>query len=384
MNKKTTRKQQYTETTTNLYLAFELGAPKWKLAFSIGLGQKPRLRNINQRDLVALQKEIGAAKKRFHLPADTAVLSCYEAGRDGFWLHRHLTSIGVENSVVDSSSIEVNRRKRRAKTDRLDAEKLVQMLIRFHFLEDRKVWSVVCVPSPEAEDRRQMHRERYALKKERDRAMNRIRGLLATEGIRFSGTMNLTDERLASIRLWDGSCLPTRLRNRLKREWEHVMFLKNQLAALEQERRNEMKQAEEPDVEKIKALQILRGIGDVGSWVIVREFFGWRKFRNRKEVGSLAGYTGTPYDSGTGKKEQGISKAGNRYIRRVMVELSWSWLRFQPDSALTQWFNERFADGGKKARKVGIVAVARKLLIALWRFLEWGVIPDGAQLKAKA
>jgi transposase len=384
VNKKTTRKQQYNETMTNLYLAFELGAPKWKLAFSTGLGQKPRLRNIEARDMVSLEKEISAAKKRFHLPADTAVVSCYEAGRDGFWLHRHLTSMGIENSVVDSSSIEVNRRKRRAKTDRLDAEKLAQMLIRYHFLGDRKVWSVVCAPSPEAEDRRQMHRERYALKKEIDRAMNRIRGLLATQGIRISGAMNLTDERLKSIRLWDGSCLPARLRNRLKREWAHVMFLKNQLAALEKERRDEMKQAEEPDVEKIKTLQILRGIGDVGSWVIVREFFGWRKFKNRKEVGSLAGYTGTPYDSGTGKREQGISKAGNRYIRRVMVELSWSWIRFQPDSVLTQWFNERFAEGGKKARKVGIVAVARKLLIALWRFLEWGVIPDGAELKATA
>jgi len=384
VNKKTTRKQQYTETVSDLYLAFELGAPKWKLAFSIGLGQKPRLRNINVRDLGALQKEIAAAKKRFHLPSDTRVLSCYEAGRDGFWLHRYLTSIGIENSVVDSSSIEVNRRKRRAKTDRLDAEKLVQMLIRFHFFGDRKVWSVVRVPSPEEEDRRQMHRERYALKKERNRTMNRIRGLLATQGIRLGCAMNLADRELASIQLWDGSLLPARLRNRLKREWQHVMFIKDQLAALERERSDEMRQAKEPDLEKIKGLQVLRGIGEVSSWVIVREFFGWRKFQNRKEIGSLAGFTGTPYDSGTGKKEQGISKAGNRHIRSVAVELAWSWIRFQPDSVITQWFKKRFADGGKRARKVGIVAVARRLLIALWRFLEWGVIPDGAELKATA
>lgn len=384
MNKKTTRKQQYTETMSNLYLAFELGAPKWKLAFSIGLGQKPRLRNINVRDLGALEKEIAAAKKRFHLPTEARVLSCYEAGRDGFWLHRYLTSIGIENSVVDSSSIEVNRRKRRAKTDRLDAEKLVQMLIRFHFLGDRKIWSVVCVPSPEEEDRRQMHRERYALKKERNRAMNRIRGLLATQGIRLGSGMSLTDQELASIRLWDGSFLPVRLRNRLKREWEHVTFLKNQLAELEREQSDEMRRAEEPDLEKIKGLQTLRGVGGISSWVLVREFFGWRKFNNRKEVGSLAGYTGTPYDSGTGKKEQGISKAGNRHIRNVAVELAWSWIRFQPDSVITQWFNRRFANAGKRGRKVGIVAVARRLLIALWRFLEWGVIPDGAELKATA
>lgn len=384
MNKKTTRKQQYTETISNLYLAFELGAPKWKLAFSTGLGQKPRLRNINIRDLKALEKEIAAAKKRFHLPTEARVLSCYEAGRDGFWLDRFLTSIGIENSVVDSSSIEVNRRKRRAKTDRLDAEKLVQMLIRFHFLGDRKVWSVVCVPSPEEEDRRQMHRERYALKKERNRTMNRIRGLLATQGIRLGSGISLTDRELASIRLWDGSFLPGRLRNRLKREWEHVTFLKNQLAELEREQSDEMRRAEEPDLEKIKGLQTLRGIGGISSWVLVREFFGWRKFNNRKEVGSLAGYTGTPYDSGTGKKEQGISKAGNRHIRNVAVELAWSWIRFQPDSVITQWFNKRFANAGKRGRKVGIVAVARRLLIALWRFLEWGVIPDGAELKATA
>jgi transposase len=229
-----------------------------------------------------------------------------------------------------------------------------------------------------------MHRERYALKKERNRAMNRIRGLLATQGIRLGSGMNLTDRELASIRLWDGSFLPARLRNRLKREWEHVTFLKNQLAELEREQSDEMRRAEEPDLEKIKGLQTLRGVGGISSWVLVREFFGWRKFSNRREVGSLTGYTGTPYDSGTGKKEQGISKAGNQHVRNVAVELAWSWIRFQPDSVITQWFNRRFADGGKRARKVGIVAVARRLLIALWRFLEWGVIPDGAELKATA
>jgi len=384
VNKKTTRIEQYSETTTNLYLAFELGSPNWKLAFSIGLAQKARLRTIAVQDLEALQKEIAAAKKRFHLPEETRVFSCYEAGRDGFWLHHHLTSSGVGNSVVDSSSIEVNRRKRRAKTDRLDAEKLVEMLIRFHYFGNKKIWSIVRVPSPEEEDRRQMHRERQALKKEKDRTMNRIRGLLATQGLRLGSTINLTEGKLASLRLWDKSPLPARLRNRLKREWDHVTFLKNQLAALEKERREEMRQAEEPDVEKIEALRKLRGIGAVSSWVMVREFFGWRKFRNAKEVGSLAGLTGTPFNSGTGKRDQGISKAGNRHIRGVTVELAWAWTRYQPKSALTQWFLERFAKGGKGARKVGIVAVARRLLIALWRFLEWGVIPEGAELKVNA
>lgn len=382
MNKKTTRKQQYNGMDSDLYLAFELGAPKWKLAFTVGLGQKPRIRNIPIHDRKALEKEIAAAKKRFHLTEDVRVVSCYEAGRDGFWLHRYLTSIGVENLVVDSSSIEVNRRKRRAKTDRLDAEKLVEMLIRYHFFGHKKIWSIVRVPSVEAEDRRQLHRERQALKKEKDRTMNRIRGLLATQGIRLGPRISLREKQLASLRLWDGSLLPGRLRNRLKREWEHMMFLKNQIATVEKERRDEIRRSEEPDVEKILMLRKLKGIGDVSSWVMVREYFGWRKFNNRKEVGSLSGLTGTPYDSGKGKREQGISKAGNRRVRSVAVELAWSWIRYQPGSKLTQWFMRRFAEGGKRARKVGIVGVARQLLIALWRFLQWGVIPDGAELKA--
>ena len=382
MNKKTTRKKQYNEKADELYMAFELGTPKWKLAFSIGLAQKPRIRNIEVRDLEALQKEIKAAKKRFHLSEDAKVFSCYEAGRDGFWLHRYLVSTGVENIIVDSSSIEVNRRKRRAKTDRLDAQKLVNMLIRFHLFQEKKIWSIVRVPSVEDEDRRQMHRERQALHKEKDRAMNRIRGLLATQGIRLGSRKTVTDEQIDALRLWDKSPLPERLQNRLRREWAHVAFLKDQIALLEKERRNEMKQAQEADVEKIQRLQSLKGIGDIGSWVTVREFFGWREFKNAKEVGSLAGYCGTPYDSGNEKHDQGMSKAGNRRIRAVGIELAWSWLRHQPNSALTQWYMRRFANGGKAARKIGIVALARKLLIAFWRYLEIGVVPDGAELKA--
>jgi transposase len=208
-----------------------------------------------------------------------------------------------------------------------------------------------------------------------------IEGLLATQGIRLGSRVSLTEKQLASFRLWDESPLPEKLRNRLKREWEHMMFLKSQIATIEKENREEMRQSEQPDVDKILSLRKLKGIGDVSSKIIVREFFGWREFKNRKEVGSLAGLTGTPYDSGNGKREQGISKAGNRRIRSVAIELSWSWIRHQPGSKLTQWFMRRFAEGGKRARKVGIVAVARQLLIALWKFLQWGVIPDGAELK---
>ncbi len=384
MKNKTTRREQYSGTDGDLYLAFELGSPNWILGFSVGMGHKPRRRAIAARDLQALQKEIVAAKKRFHLQEDARVLCCYEAGRDGFWLHRHLVCIGVDNIIVDSASIEVNRRRRRAKTDRLDVEKLLRMLIRFHLHGEKKIWSVVRVPSVEEEDRRQLHRERQAIKKEKDRTMNRIRGLLATQGIKIKPRQELTADRLAQIRTYSGSGLPERIRNRIQREWEHVAFLKNQLAAVEKERRMELRQGAEPDVEKIKALRKLKGIGDVGSWVIVREFFGWRKFRNRKEVGSLAGLTATPFNSGEGKKEQGISKAGSRHVRAIAIELAWTWTQFQPRSALTQWFMKRFAKGGTRSRKVGIVALARRLLITLWKFLETGVIPEGAELKANA
>ncbi len=384
MDKNTTRIKQYTENDSNLYFALELGGPNWKLAFSIGLGQNPRLRTIPPRDLEALFREIAAAKKRFHVSESARVFSCYEAGRDGFWLHRCLVSKGIENLIVDSASIEVNRRKRRAKTDRLDAQKLVSMLMR-HQGGERKVWSIVHVPTVEEEDRRQMHREREGLKKEIDRTKNRIRGLLATEGIRLEPRMNLSEEKLAAMRIKGSrSPLPARLRSRLKREWEHVIFLKSQLASLEKERREEVQRGEDPDLNKIKRMQTLKGIGEQSSWPVVREFFGWRTFKNRGEVGSLAGLTGTPHDSGDEKRDQGISKAGNRHIRGVMIEIAWSWIRYQPKSALTQWFINRFASGGKVARKIGIVAVARRLLIALWEFIEMGVIPEGAELKANA
>ncbi len=383
MNKKTTRVRQYSETQPTLYLALELGGPDWSLAFSIGLGQKARRRTIKAADLAGLKKELAAAKKRFDLPITSRVVSCYEAGRDGFWLHRYLIASGIENLVVDSSSIEVNRRRRRAKTDRLDAESLVRLLLRYDSLGERKVWSVVRVPSPEEEDRRQMHRERFALKKEKDRTNNQIKGLLATQGIRLS-SKDLSEKRLEAVRLWDGSPLPARLKLRLKRELALLVFLKEQMAALEGERKEELSRGEEPDLEKVEALQKLRGLGPTGSWVLVREFFGWRKFNNRKEVASLAGLTSTPFKSGKMEREQGISKAGNRRIRAVAIELAWSWTRFQPRSALTLWFRERFACAGKKARKVGIVALARRLLIELWRYLETGALPQGAELKQAA
>ena len=383
MSKRTTCNIEYSENRQALFLAFDLGESKWELGFTIGLGQKPRRRTIEGGDREALQEEIAAAKKRFGLPEDTRVKSCYEAGRDGFWLHRYLVSVGIDNIVVDSSSIEVNRRKRRAKTDSLDVGTLLSMLVRF-YLGDGKIWSVVRVPSVEEEDRRQLHRELRTLKKERTRTTNRIKGLLASQGIRVEGRLDLGDKRLDEMRLWDGQPLPAALKGRLEREWQHVLFLKKQIADLEAIRKSLLKGGKEPDIEKIQQLNKLQGIGIESSWVIVRELFGWRQFRNRRQVGSLIGLTPSPFNSGKTVREQGISKAGITHVRAVSIELSWSWIRHQPKSKLTRWYVERFADGGPRARKVGIVALARRLMIDLWRFLEYGVVPEGAELKAQA
>jgi transposase len=362
-----------------LHLAFELGCNQWELAFSVGLGQKPRLRAMPARDLSRLQQEIAKAKQRFGLPADARVRSCYEAGRDAFWLHRYLVQAGIDNRVVDSASIEVNRRKRRAKSDRLDAGKLLTMLLRYHGGET-KVWSVVHVPNLADEDARQLHRELEELKDERTQHTNRIKGLLASQGVALAEVDDHLPQWLKRARLWDGSVLPADLHQRLLREHQRWQFVAGQIRELEKERRQRICSDETPHVEQVRRLLELVGIGPNGAWLLVFELFAWRQFANRKQVGGCVGLTPTPYDSGTSHREQGISKAGNRRLRRLLVELAWFWLRWQPDSALSRWYQRRFGQGNQRARKIGVVALARKLLIALWKYLKHGEIPAGARL----
>lgn len=362
-----------------LYLAFELSNSQWKLGFTIGLGQQPRQRTIPAGDLSRLQEEIERARKRFGLREEVRVVSCYEAGRDGFWLHRYLETVKVDNVVVDSASIEVNRRYRRAKTDRLDVKKLLTMLIRYHSGEE-KVWQVIRVPSEEAEDQRQLHREMSSLKRARTGHINRIKGLLAGQGARLSVKGDFR-QQLTSLGSWNGSPLPPGLRARLEREFARLELVNQQLKLLETERREAIEHGQGARLDMVRHLLKLRGIGVNGAWLFVMEFFGWRQFHNRREVGALAGLTPTPYQSGAGAKEQGISKAGNSYIRPIAVEIAWCWLRYQPESALSRWYQERFAAGNSRQRRLGIVALARKLLVALWRYLEMGVVPEGAVLK---
>jgi transposase len=373
-----TRNDKLSTQPGGLYLAFELGEGAWKLAFTIGIGQKPRQRSMPARDLRRLEQEIAKAKKRFGLAEDAVVHSCYEAGRDGFWLHRHLITQGIDSIVVDSASIEVNRRMRRAKTDRLDAVNLVTMLLRYHNGE-RKVWSVVRVPGVTDEDARQLHRELEALKDERTSHVNRIKGLLASQGLQSPEVGKDFADWLKETRLWDGSVLPKELHQRLVRELERWQLLNRQIRDLEADRRRRICCDDTPHVDKVRALLNLWGIGLNGAWLIVYELFAWRDFQNRKQVGASVGLTPTPYQSGDSHREQGISKAGNRRMRRMLTELAWCWLRWQPDSDLSRWFLCRFGIG-KRNRKRGIIALARRLVIALWRYVEYGEVPKGARM----
>jgi transposase len=377
---KTTRKRNDTPISGRLYLALELSQAEWKLGFTIGLGQAPRLRSIQARNLKGLRREIEQAKERFGLPKEAAVLSCYEAGRDGFWLHRYLESLEVKNLVVDSASIEVNRRFRRAKTDRLDVAKLLNMLIRYNQGEP-KVWSVVHVPSAEVEDQRQLHRELMALKREQTHHINRMKGLLASQGVVMEVKRDFV-EQLAEVKLWDGSQIGSGIRGLLEREAVRLEGVREQIQALEKERKEMLKNSSDPAIEQVRRLLCLKGIGMNSAWVDVMEFFAWRGFRNRRELGALSGLTPTPYASGESSRERGISKAGNRPVRALAIEIAWSWLRNQPNSQLSRWYRKRFAKGGSRVRRIGIVALARKLLIALWRYLEEGLLPEGAQLKS--
>jgi transposase len=362
-----------------LHVAFELSNSKWKLGFSDG--NKMRFKSIDARNLEQLEEEIEKAKSRFKLDDDVRIVSCYEAGRDGFWLHRYLLSREIDNVVVDSSSIEVNRRKRRAKTDRIDARKLLRMLMRYHGGE-RKLWSVVRVPSVEAEDGRQLGRELESLNKERTRHRSRIRGLLIREGLEVknpSGKKFL--EELGSLCTWDGKQLPNDFKARIVREYERLRMVEAQMGNLRKERERRVEASDSVSLRKVAQLRTLYGIGVTSSWDFVMEMFGWREFRNRKEVGAFPGLTPTPYDSGGSQREQGISKAGRGRIRALSIQIAWGWLRFQPQSKLNRWYQERFAGGGSRMRRIGIVAVARKLLIDLWRYLEYGVVPEGARLR---
>jgi transposase len=290
-----------------LYMAIEIGDRQWKLGFSIGMGQRPRIRVVASRDFDRLAAEIRAAKARFKVPEDAPVLSCYEAGREGFWPHRALTRMGVQNIVVDSSSIEINRRMRRAKSDKLDVVKLGEQLIRYHAGEKR-VWSVVRVPTPAQEDRRQTQRELISTRRDRARLVIRIKSLMATQGVRV-GPRGAVPEHLPSLRMWNGELLPERLLERLEREVAKVRMLDLQIREMERQRKQWLKSACDPMVDLVRSMLKIRGIGPETAWLLAAELFSWRTFNNGRELGALVGLCPTPYQSGTIRHELGITKA---------------------------------------------------------------------------
>lgn len=376
-----TRITQSTAAPACLLLAFELSERTWKLGFTVGRGQRPRVRQIPAGAVDRLADEIARAKARFDLPGDAPVVSCYEAGREGFWLHRYVVAHGLMNYVVDSSSIEVNRRARRAKTDGLDLVGLLCLLERY-VQGERRVWHVVRVPSVAEEDARHLHRLRETLQQERTRLINRLHGLLTTQGITVPLHADFLD-RVAAVQRWDGTPLPAGFCHRLRHVWAHLVFLNAQLADVDVARAALTADPQTATGRCVAQLQTLQGIGSIGAWSLTTEIFGWRQIRNGRELGALVGVVPAPYQSGTTCHEQGITRAGNRHVRRMIVQLAWSWLRYQPTSALSRWYRERFSQG-RRLRRIGIVALARKLLIALWRYVETGTVPEGAIMKSRA
>ena len=362
---------------TVLFVAFELGKKTWKLALTTGFGMAPWLQTVAGGDVGAVAGVIAAARARFGLPASARVLSCYEAGRDGFWIHRALQAQGLENRVVDSSSIEVSRRHRRAKSDRLDALKLVMLLVRV-CCGDRQAWSEVRVPTAAVEAARHRSRERTALTQEQTRLRNQIGSWLATAGCVAAHRTRRQPQWWTQVRDWADAPLPAPVQARIARAETRLALVADQIAVIDAAQA-ETTAAAAPTSPHGRLVQ-LKGIATTSASVLIDEGLVWRAFENRRQLGGLLGFAPVKYESGEASHDQGISRAGNDRLQSTMVQLAWGWVQWQPTSALTQWYLARFGKG-KRTRKVGIVALARKLFIALWRWATAGLLPTGAVLR---
>lgn len=385
------------EHDNSLFVALELSKSTWLIAVSApGSDKLSKYRTLaaDTTALLSLLSRLKAQAER-HCGQPVKLVAIYEAGLDGFWVHRLLEATGVESHVVDAASIAVDRRRRRVKTDRVDVEKLLRTLMGWARGE-RGVCSMVRPPSLDEEDARRLTRERETLVIERVRHVNRIKGLLATQGVfGFEPTRKDRRKRLEELRRWDGQPLPPRLKAELVREIDRLELVMAQLVMLEAERDKALQPNEgvvrnaaprrpitEPAPVGATGTQLLRlrGIGPEIASVLSLEAF-YRSFANRREVASYSGLAPSPWKSGGIDVEQGISKAGNPRLRKTMIQLAWLWRQHQPGSVLSRWFHERVGDQRGKIRRIAIVALARKLLVALWRFVTQGLVPAGAELK---
>lgn len=366
-------------TAAVLYVACELSTKEWLLTMSTGPDAPRQRRRVRPGDRAALVAALATARARYGLAADAPVRSCYEAGRDGFWPHRLLTTVGVTNLVVDSSSIEVSRRARRAKTDRLDGNSLLRMLLRY-WGGERDLWQVVHVPTPAVEDARHASRGLTTLAAERTRYRNRIHSLLALHGVAKQRIDRRWPARLAGLRDWAGLPLPAGVQARVLETWRVLQVIE---AERQRARRHERQQARATTAatrSQVHRLVQLRGVAARSATVLVEELFH-RDLRNRRQIGALTGLVSAPYASGTTRIDQGLVRSGLPAVRRIAIELAWAWRRYQPTSALTQWYAHRFERGGAVTRRIGIVALARRVVIALWRYVHHGLVPEGALLK---
>lgn len=366
-----------------LILAIELSNTSWLLAAQI-----PGLPGVKaKRSIEPTPEALMAAIEGYRVRAEKAgrnvdrVVAVYEAGWSGFWLVRWLAKYGIETHVIQPSSVPVDRRARRAKSDGIDAELLLRTLLAWLRGEPR-VCSMVPIPAEADEDARRLVRERAELVAERVGLVNRIGSVLATLGAgEYNPLRRDRRHRLDELRTALGDSLPTHARAKIVRMLDRLELLLIHITELEQSR-DAVLEDENPDkaASMIQQLAKLRGVGVQSATVLVREGFV-REFANGKALGSYAGLTATPYSSGGTEREQGIGKAGNARLRTLMVELAWIWQRYQPDSAQVSWFRKRVSGTGRRMRKVMVVALARKLLIALWRFATQGVVPEGAVMK---
>jgi transposase len=365
--------------TATIYVALELSKSRWLVGMHTPVADKVSQYSVPGGDSEALLNRIGRVHDQTErrLGRPTRIICCYEAGYDGFWLHRLLRANNIENHVMDPASLPVDRRARRAKTDRIDLAALLRALMAWHRGE-HQVCRMVQVPSPEQEDYRRRSRERERLVKERVQHIARIKGLLMTQGIRdFQPARKDWVDRLERLRTGDGHPLPPALKAEIERECRRLWQVVEMVRVVERER-TAVRAAGGPD--QTEMLTRLVGVGEVSAGILSDEVFH-RNFANRREVAGYVGLCSSPYNSGAVQRDQGISRAGNPRARRVAIELAWFWLRYQPASRLSRWFHERVGTTRGRFKRIMIVALARKLLVALWRYLTTGVVPDGAMVK---